>query len=164
MKVKARGVVVAVVVYALHLNSYCHALPLPSRHPQPAAVHASHTSTSAMHAASHNPLMRMATVTPLQHRQRVMHQRAQPVLTAATVVHAHRKMNMAELVVNVVADLCPHGMLPLAYGMSRGGGTGLVPALGVLLLFAMLSGYTMVSLGNMAQGVPDPTFAKLWRR
>ena len=37
--------------------------------------------------------------------------------------HGH-KMSLPTLVINIVADLCPHGMLPLAYGIAQGGPTG----------------------------------------
>ena len=44
------------------------------------------------------------------------------------IEHSHHSMSMTSLIINIIADLCPHGMLPLAYGISRGP-TGIVPAL-----------------------------------
>ena len=46
--------------------------------------------------------------------------------------HNHHSMSMTSLIINIIADLCPHGMLPLAYGISRGP-TGIVPALVMLV-------------------------------
>ena len=33
--------------------------------------------------------------------------------------HSH-KMSIKTLIINIVADLCPHGMLPLAFGFAQG--------------------------------------------
>ena len=51
---------------------------------------------------------------------------------------------------NVLADLCPHGMLPLAYGIAAGGGTGPVLATAILLVFGFLSWYSLVSFARAA--------------
>jgi hypothetical protein len=63
----------------------------------------------------------------------------------------HHGMSIFTLAINIMADLCPHGMLPLAYGMSCEGSTGLVPALSLLLTFGLLSGYTLFSIARSAE-------------
>mmetsp|Transcript_14678 Transcript_14678/g.20953 ORF Transcript_14678/g.20953 Transcript_14678/m.20953 type:complete len:546 (-) Transcript_14678:167-1804(-) len=52
---------------------------------------------------------------------------------------------------NVLADLCPHGMLPLAYGIAAGGGTGPVLASLILIIFGFLSWYSLISFARAAQ-------------
>jgi amino acid permease len=71
-------------------------------------------------------------------------------------------MSLTTLVVNIVADLCPHGMLPLAYGISQGGPTGVVPALVLLGIFGSMSAYTMTSFANMAAETKSKSIGDLW--
>ena len=56
----------------------------------------------------------------------------QAAAAPSKVDHNHHSMSMTSLIINIIADLCPHGMLPLAYGISRGP-TGVVPALVMLV-------------------------------
>lgn len=44
------------------------------------------------------------------------------ITSSKQVVHGENghKMSLGTLVVNILADLCPHGMLPLAYGLAQG--------------------------------------------
>lgn len=79
-----------------------------------------------------------------------------------TAAAASHKMSMMTLIVNIVADLCPHGMLPLAYGISQGGPTGLVPALALLALFGSMSAYTMTSFAQMASETRSTSIGELW--
>jgi len=83
---------------------------------------------------------------------------------AAVNVHHEHKMSLATLVVNIVADLCPHGMLPLAYGLSKGGPTGVLPALALLLFFGAMSSYTMTSFANMAADTKTKSIGELWAK
>ena len=46
----------------------------------------------------------------------------------------HHGMSMLTLIINIIADLSPHGMLPLAYGLAQGGPTGLILLFGNLIL------------------------------
>ena len=82
---------------------------------------------------------------------------------AVPTAHEH-KMSLATLVVNIVADLCPHGMLPLAYGISQGGPTGVVPALALLVFFGAMSAYTMTSFANMAADTRTKSIGELWAK
>jgi hypothetical protein len=50
---------------------------------------------------------------------------------------------------NLLADLCPHGMLPLAFGlMSTPGSTGAISAAMILTAFAVLGWYGLGSMGR----------------
>jgi len=71
-------------------------------------------------------------------------------------------MSTAAATLAMVADLCPHGMLPLAFGIAAGGGTGLGTAAGLLAGFAALSAYTLVSLGRAAQATQQATLSGVW--
>ena len=37
----------------------------------------------------------------------------------------HHKLTSTNLIVDLIADLAPHGMLPLSYGLAKGGLTGI---------------------------------------
>jgi len=53
------------------------------------------------------------------------------------------KMSGIELGACIMADLCPHGMLPLAWASVAGGGTGLVPCILLVTIFCAISTYTI---------------------
>jgi len=61
-------------------------------------------------------------------------------------------------VLNMLADLCPHGMLPMAYGVAAMGGTGLAPAALMTAAASCACGYTLYSLGRSysASGTKEP--------
>ena len=61
------------------------------------------------------------------------------------------KMSMTTLIINILADLCPHGMLPLAYGLAQGGPTGLLTALGLMAIFGAAAAYSMTNLAYLAK-------------
>jgi amino acid permease len=71
-------------------------------------------------------------------------------------------MSMSTLVINIIADLCPHGMLPLAYGIAQGGPTGLVPAVALVGLFGFLSAYTMTVYAKLADETKSNSIAEVW--
>lgn len=75
---------------------------------------------------------------------------------------SHKGVSLVTLVINIVADLCPHGMLPLAYGLAQGGPTGLVPALTLVLLFGLASGYTMSLLAKLAVNTKSNSIGEVW--
>jgi len=81
---------------------------------------------------------------------------------AAKDAHGHHKMPLTTLVINVVADLCPHGMLPLAYGIAQGGPTGVVPAVALVGLFGFLSAYTMTVFAKLADQTGSNSISELW--
>jgi amino acid permease len=72
---------------------------------------------------------------------------------ATSVGHDDELMSSPTAVANVLADLCPHGMLPIAYGMAAAGGTGPVLATAVLVVFGALSWYSLVSFARAADVV-----------
>ena len=75
--------------------------------------------------------------------------------------HGH-KMSLTTLIINIVADLCPHGMLPLAYGIAQGGPTGIVPAVALVAIFGSMSAYTMTVFARIAEETKSNSIAELW--
>ena len=86
------------------------------------------------------------------------------VAAAAAKGHGHHSISIAQLVINVVADLCPHGMLPLAYGISQEGSTGIVTALGLLSVFGSMSAYSMTAYADMATETNSNSISDLWAK
>jgi len=74
---------------------------------------------------------------------------------AAEISHLHddQLMSPTVAIANVLADLCPHGMLPIAYGMAAAGGTGPVISTLCLTVFGFLSWYSLVSFARAAEVV-----------
>jgi hypothetical protein len=62
--------------------------------------------------------------------------------------HHGELMSSSTAIANVLADLCPHGMLPIAFGMAAGGATGPVLATMILFVFGLLSWYSLVSFAR----------------
>lgn len=63
----------------------------------------------------------------------------------------HKLLSAWELSSCVVADLCPHGMLPLAWAASAGGGTGGAVAVLLMTLFGGLAAYTLYLCSLIAE-------------
>jgi amino acid permease len=63
----------------------------------------------------------------------------------------HTGMSTFTLGLNIIADLTPHGMLPLAFGLATGGTTGTVIAAALVVFFAFLSSTTMVIFAKLAK-------------
>eukprot|EP00929_Paragymnodinium_shiwhaense_P010576 TRINITY_DN11534_c0_g1_i1.p1 TRINITY_DN11534_c0_g1~~TRINITY_DN11534_c0_g1_i1.p1 ORF type:complete len:566 (+),score=104.14 TRINITY_DN11534_c0_g1_i1:126-1823(+) len=80
--------------------------------------------------------------------------------TAGTVDDGTNSLSSAAFVIVMCADLCPHGMLPLAYGMRE---TGYVPGFTILLLFYGLSVFTMWLIAKTAQLTGEKDFSAQWR-
>ncbi|KAJ8601355.1 hypothetical protein CTAYLR_004996 [Chrysophaeum taylorii] len=74
------------------------------------------------------------------------------------VSHDGHDLSGWELAACIVADLCPHGMLPLAWAAS---GTGVVPALLLMVGFGAISAYTMY-LCTLVGGVGGSTLSAAW--
>ena len=81
---------------------------------------------------------------------------------SADVANHGHKMSLTTLVVNIVADLCPHGMLPLAYGIAQGGPTGIVPAVALVAIFGSMSAYTMTVYARLAEETKSNSIAEVW--
>ena len=77
---------------------------------------------------------------------------------------SHKRINMLTLVVNIIADLCPHGMLPLAFGLAQGGPTGIIPAISLVVLFGSTGGYTMFLLSKLADLTHSNTIGEVWAK
>lgn len=78
--------------------------------------------------------------------------------------HDEHGLSIGSLAINIMADLCPHGMLPLAYGMASDGGTGIAPALTLLVTFGMLSAYTLISIARACEETGAYSFRGVWSR
>ena len=93
---------------------------------------------------------------------------ATPATTQSTVKKKHAYITPRELTQIMVADLAPHGMLPLAWAATRGAGTGVVPALMLLAVFASSSAYTLYLAAQLAEAGREarraaPALSELWR-
>lgn len=80
------------------------------------------------------------------------------------VAHKEHKMSLTTLIINIVADLCPHGMLPLAYGIAQGGPTGIIPAVALVAIFGSMSAYTMTIFARLADETKSNSIAELWEK
>lgn len=83
---------------------------------------------------------------------------------STAVAHKEHKMSLTTLIVNIVADLCPHGMLPLAYGIAQGGPTGIIPAVALVAVFGSMSAYTMTIFARLAEETKSNSIAELWEK
>ena len=79
----------------------------------------------------------------------------------ATAAAHHHKMPILTLVINIVADLCPHGMMPLAFAVAQGP-TGIVPAIALVGVFGFLSAYTMTVFAKLADQTQSNSISELW--
>ena len=91
-----------------------------------------------------------------------------PATTTPAVKKKHAYITPRELTQIMVADLAPHGMLPLAWAATRGAGTGVVPALMLLAVFASSSAYTLYLAAQLAEAGREarraaPALSELWR-
>ncbi|KAH8068655.1 hypothetical protein JL721_6514 [Aureococcus anophagefferens] len=80
--------------------------------------------------------------------------------------HSSDHLSARELAAVIVADLTPHGMLPLAWAAAAGGGTGWAPAVALLATFGAASTYTLflaARVSEAAGGSPAPALSTLWR-
>lgn len=68
------------------------------------------------------------------------------------------------LAINIIADLCPHGMLPLAYGFAQGGPSGIIPALLLITLFGSMSAYTMTAFAKLGYETGSSTISEIWAK
>ena len=73
----------------------------------------------------------------------------------------HHGMSTRSLIINVIADLCPHGMLPLAFGLMQGP-TGIIPAIALIVFFGSISAYTMTSYAKLARDTQSSTIGEIW--
>ncbi len=78
-------------------------------------------------------------------------------------IEKHHGISLRSLVINLIADLCPHGMLPLAYGFSRGS-TGLIPAFILLYLFGAMSASTMILYARLAHDTKSSSISEIWAK
>lgn len=89
---------------------------------------------------------------------------AQVTQAAAPHHQEHHGFSVLGLIINVVADLCPHGMLPLAYGFARGGPSGILPSVLLVAIFGAMSGYSMTAFAGLSEETGSATIADIWGR
>mmetsp|Transcript_82726 Transcript_82726/g.208162 ORF Transcript_82726/g.208162 Transcript_82726/m.208162 type:complete len:630 (+) Transcript_82726:56-1945(+) len=78
-----------------------------------------------------------------------------------TINDADETMSHFTFVVNMFADLCPPGFLPLAAGLKS---TGFVPGLAMLFVFYGLCVYTMFAIAKTTEITGAKDFAGQWTR
>lgn len=78
-----------------------------------------------------------------------------------TIEEDDETMGDVAIVVNLLADLSPAGILPLAYGMS---GTGYVPAFALLLVFASAAAFMMYLVGLTMEKTGAKSYDKIWEK
>jgi len=76
-----------------------------------------------------------------------------------TIEDASDSMSGFEFVVNMFADLCPPGMLPLAHGLKD---TGFIPGLAMLVSFYALCVYTMYAVARTTEITGMKDYAGQW--
>ena len=63
-----------------------------------------------------------------------------------------------------MADLSPHGMLPLAFGMAQGGPSGIIPSIVATAIFGAMSASTMIKYATLAAEHKVDSIGELWSR
>mmetsp|Transcript_47977 Transcript_47977/g.111973 ORF Transcript_47977/g.111973 Transcript_47977/m.111973 type:complete len:484 (-) Transcript_47977:187-1638(-) len=76
-----------------------------------------------------------------------------------TIAEDEETMGDVAIVINLLADLTPAGILPLSFGMSA---TGYVPAVLLLLLFAAAAGYMMYLVARSMEISGQLSYDKIW--
>jgi len=74
---------------------------------------------------------------------------------------SYGQMSPASFVVNMLADLCPGGVMPLAYGMNW---AGYAPAAVFLLVLTPISIYTMWVIAQTAEITGTKTWKEQWEK
>lgn len=83
---------------------------------------------------------------------------------ASKAEKGHGGDSLMPVIINIVADLAPHGMLPLAFGLSEGGLVGIVPAVFLILLFGGFSAYNMKTYAKLANEHKAKSLSEIWWR
>jgi sodium-coupled neutral amino acid transporter 11 len=68
-------------------------------------------------------------------------------------------MDDISIVINILADLAPAGVLPLSFGMT---GTGVVPAVALVLVFAAAAAYMMYLVGRTVSISGRKSYSHIW--
>jgi sodium-coupled neutral amino acid transporter 11 len=76
-----------------------------------------------------------------------------------TIDKDEETMDDVSIVINLLADLSPAGVLPLSYGMT---GTGWVPAVAIVLLFASATAYMMYLIGRTIEISQRKSYSRIW--
>jgi amino acid permease len=82
----------------------------------------------------------------------------------ATHTDSGHSESLLPVIINIVADLAPHGMLPLAFGISEGGLVGIVPAILTMMLFGGMSAYSMKTYAKLATEHQAGSLSEIWSK
>lgn len=72
---------------------------------------------------------------------------------------SEESMGDVEIIINLLADLSPAGIMPLAFGMS---GTGFIPGMILLLVFTAAAAYMMFLISKTVELTGKKSFDKIW--
>jgi len=78
-----------------------------------------------------------------------------------TIDDDNETMDNVSIVINLLADLSPAGILPLSFGMA---GTGYIPSMVLLILFAAAAGYMMYLISRTIEISQEKSFNKMWEK
>jgi len=78
-----------------------------------------------------------------------------------TLEDGDETMDDVSIVINLLADMSPAGILPLSFGMI---GTGYLPAMVLLFLFAVCSSYMLYLLSRVIQSTGANSFDRMWSK
>lgn len=78
-----------------------------------------------------------------------------------TIEQDEDTMSDSSLVINMLCDISPAGVLPLAFGMS---GTGYIPSVLLLLVFASAAAYMMFLVARTIEIAGVKSYDRLWER
>jgi len=78
-----------------------------------------------------------------------------------TIEQDEDTMSDLSLVINMLADISPAGVLPLAFGMS---GTGYIPSIMLLLLFGTAAAYMMFLVSRTIEIAGVKSYDRLWEK
>lgn len=85
-----------------------------------------------------------------------------PSSTKLWCIHdSEETMGDAEIVINLLADLAPAGILPLSFGLS---GTGYIPGSLLLIAFAAAAAYMMYIVGRTIEISGQVSYDKIWEK
>eukprot|EP00401_Gymnodinium_catenatum_P028151 CAMPEP_0117548734 /NCGR_PEP_ID=MMETSP0784-20121206/47801_1 /TAXON_ID=39447 /ORGANISM="" /LENGTH=447 /DNA_ID=CAMNT_0005345697 /DNA_START=84 /DNA_END=1427 /DNA_ORIENTATION=+ len=79
--------------------------------------------------------------------------------TTWTIDDDNESMGDVSIIVNLLADLAPAGILPLSYGMKF---TGYVPSLIMLAAFASAAAYMMYLVGRTIETTSQKSYDRMW--
>lgn len=81
--------------------------------------------------------------------------------TRWTIYDGEESMGDVSIIINLLADLSPAGILPLSFGLS---GTGYIPGTILLLVFASAAAYMMYIVGRTIELSGQVSYDRIWEK